>query len=121
MAAAQSPVSENIENVLNSNSSTASLAGDVKRKLNWMSDRAVKAGAKARLLKKMLDNKVGTKTVEAMAASKVAERDNAEGDMKDHRRRGDFSSKTDKEDGCVRDVNMVKYLSVINPSSMLDN
>ena len=104
-----------------SDSSTVRRTEEITGKLSRASERAVKASNKAKLWKKLMDVEVGTRTVEIMAADKVAERDNAEGDMKDHRRRGDFSSKTDKEDGCVRDVNMVKYLSVINPSSMLDN
>ena len=114
IAAAQILVSENIvnDNVSNIDYTTASTAGEDKKKLNWVSDRAIKAGAKARLLKKLFDNKVGTKTVEAMAATKVAERNNAEG-VKSGRRRVGRGAKVPKE-GCVRDERMVKKLIMIS-------
>ena len=52
---------------------TANLAGVTLRKLNYLSDRVIKVGAKSRLRKRLLDLGIGTRTVEAMAAVKIAE------------------------------------------------
>ena len=84
----------------------------VFRELSRESDRVAKAGSKSKLLKKMLDCKIGSKSVENMAATRVFERLNAEGRLREKKR--NKGRKNSQLEGCARDpVMVVRILEIL--------